>query len=303
MSVNEQVARRTANELLDELKITVAPIDPEWIARAKQLMFEDTDGFPVEIYGALFRSGNQFGILVSSACPGDGHRRFTIAHELGHYHLPGHVERLFPFDGDGNAVSMGGHFRGRKDPVEVEADYFASELLMPERLVRPLIRRIGDGLNAIQVLAGEFRTSMSAAAIRYASVTNEAVAVILSRDGVIEWTAISPALFAHRWARPSLKKEWAPRGSGTRRLALGPDRVRNGESDGATMLLCEWFPGAPAPIGVAEEAIGLGAFGRVLTVLTAVDLSDPRYEGDGEEDPDDGRTGDWRDALRGYRMG
>ena len=303
MPANEQLARCVANEVLNELEIVVAPIDPEWIVRAKHLMFEESPDFPDQIFGALFRSGNQFGILVSSACPGDGHRRFTIAHELGHYHLPGHIERLFPAGGDANALSMGGHFRGRKDSFEVEADYFASELLMPERLVRPLIRRVGDGLDAVRTLADEFRTSMSAAAIRYASVTMEPVAVVVSCNSVVEWTAISHALFVHRWARPSLKKEWAPRGSGTRRLSLAPDRVRKGETDSASMLLCEWFSGAPDAIGAIEEALGLGAFGRVLTVLTAQDLADPQFESEDGPDSDDGRTGDWRDAMRGYRLG
>lgn len=277
-------------------------MDPEWIVRAKHLMFEESADFPDGVYGALFRSGNCFGILVSTACPGDGHRRFTIAHELGHYHLPGHVQKLFPHEGDGNAVSLGGHFRDRKDPLEVEADYFANELLMPERLVRPVIRRVGEGLSAISTLASEFRTSMSAAAIRYASVTGEPVAVLLSRDGVIEWTSISAALWEHRWARATMKKVWAPRGSGTRRLSLTPDRVRGGEEDSDSMLLCEWLSGAPSAVQVTEEAIGLGAFGRVLTVLTAQDLADPDDDDESERDPDDGRTHDWRDAMRTYRM-
>jgi hypothetical protein len=277
-------------------------VDPEWIVRAKQLMFEERTDFPDGVYGALFRSGNCFGILVSTGCPGDGHRRFTIAHELGHYHLPGHVERLFPDEGDGNAVSLGGHFRGKKDPLEVEADYFANELLMPERLVRPLVRRLGNGVSAISTLANEFRTSMSAAAIRYSSITSEPVAMLISRDGVIEWTAISPALWEHRWARVTMKKEWAPRGSGTRRLSLAPDRVRQGQADSDSMLLCEWFQGAPPSVHVIEEAIGLGLFGRVLTVLIPQDLTDPESDDEGEQDPDDGRTHDWRDALRTYRM-
>lgn len=265
-------------------------------------MFEESADFPHGVYGALFRSGNSFGILVSTACPGDGHRRFTIAHELGHYYLPGHVQTLFPYEGDGNAVSLGGHFRGRKNPLEVEADYFANELLMPERLVRPLIRRVGEGLKAISTLASEFRTSMSAAAIRYASITGEPVAVVISLDGVIEWTTISATLWEYPWARGTMKKEWAPRGSGTRRLCHAADRVRRGEEDSDSMLLCEWLSGAPPSVQVIEEAIGLGIFGRVLTVLTAQDLPDPEDDDQGEQDPDDGRTHDWRDAMRTYRM-
>lgn len=297
------LARRAANELLDELNLSSAPIDPEWIAIAKQLMFEERNDFPEGVYGALFRSGNSFGILVSQSCPSEGHRRFTIAHELGHYHLPGHVDRLFPFSGDGNAVSVGGHFRGNRDRFEVEADYFANELLMPERLIRPVMRTVGGGLCAINALAETFRTSLSAAAIRYSTSTGDPVAVIISKDGVIEWTSVSAPLWDHRWARVPLRGEWAPHGSGTRRLSLAQDRVRRGEEDGESMLLCEWLHNAPRDVEVLEEAIGLGSYGRVLTILIPKDLRDPEYEDDDESAPDDGRTHDWRDAMRSYRMG
>jgi Zn-dependent peptidase ImmA (M78 family) len=298
MAPRESLARRSAIELLDELEIREPPVDPELIAHRKELLFEEKDGFPPGAYGALFRTGNQFGIIVSSGCPGDGHRRFTIAHELGHYHIPDHAERLFP-GGDNIVPSFGGHFRGRKDPLEVEADCFASELLMPDRFVRPLIHQVGDGLPAVRALADTFRTSMSAAAIRYASLTGEPVAVLVSYRGVIEWTARSSALSAHGWARQPLKREWSPRGSATHRLASAPDRIERGESDDDCMLLCEWFDEAPAT-EVVEEALGLGAFGRVLTILAVRDLPDP----DEEPDPDDdGSSGDWRDAMRDYRLG
>jgi len=299
MAPREQLARQSAIAVLDELGIGEAPVDPELIARRKKLLFEEKDGFPIGVYGALFRSGNQFGIIVSTACPGDGHRRFTIAHELGHYHIPDHVERLFS-GGDGIAPSLGGHFRGRKNPLEVEADCFASELLMPDRFVRPVLRRAGDGLAAVRALADTFGTSMSSAAIRYASVTGEPVAVLVSHEGVIEWTARSSALSAHGWSRRPLKREWSPRRSATNRLAKDPSRVERGERDDDSMLLCEWIEDAPPAIEVVEEALGLGAFGRVLTILTIAELPDPEEE---SESDDDGSSGDWRDAMRGYKLG
>lgn len=296
MAPREDLARRTANELLDELSITAAPVDPEWIVRKKELLFEEHD-FPPTVYGALFRSGDRFGVIVSRSCPGEGHRRFTIAHELGHYHMPDHVDRLFQ-PGTTQVLSLSGHFRSKKDPIEVEADYFANELLMPDRFVRPVIRSLGGGLVAVRALAEQFRTSLSAAAIRYAAVANDPVVVIVSKDGVIEWTARPPAVWAHDWARKPLKNEWAPRRSATRRLGLAPNRTRRGENDEASMLLCEWFDGAPPQVEVTEEAIGLGAYGRVLTVLQIPDLPDPDEAEEREAEPSD-----WRDALRGYRLG
>lgn len=298
MPPQEQLARQTANDVIDELAITAVPVDPESILREKKLLFEERDGFPKDTYGALFRVGNQFGVIVSTGCPGDGHRRFTIAHELGHYHIPGHVEHLFAH-GETVVPSLGGHYRGKKDPIEVEADCFASELLMPTRFIGSVVRHAGEGLAAVEALATGFRTSMSAAAIRYAAITAEPVAVVVSCNGTVEWTARSPALSDYNWARRSLKAEWAPRRSATHRLAAAPDRVRRGDRDDSTMLLCEWFEGAPRRAEVIEEAIGLGKFGRVLTVLLAPEL--PDRDEDGDEDDDSPR--DWRDAMRTYRLG
>lgn len=300
MQPREPLARRTANELLDEMEITEAPVPVDEIVRRKGLSFEERHGFPPSVFGALFRSGNQFGIVISAACPTEGHRRFTVAHELGHYHLPDHVDRLFA-NGEELALSMAGHFRSQKDPFEVEADLFASELLMPGRLVKPLVERLGSGVSAVQMLATKFDTSLSAAAIRFSHVATVPTVVLVSKDGAVEWAATSPALWSHRWAKRSWKGDWAPRGSGTRRLSAAPERVSNGAADGSTLLLCEWLEDAPSDVEAEEEAIGMGSYGRVLTVISAPGLREAEEYEDEEIASEEGR--DWRSAMRPYRLG
>lgn len=66
--------------------------------------------------------------------------------------------------------------------------------------------------------------------------------------------------------------------------------------------MCEWFDGAPAGVEVCEDALGLGAYGRVLTVLHLPDVPDPEELDEGAASGEEG-SGDWRDALRGYRLG
>lgn len=296
----ESLARRTANELLDEMAIVAQPVPVDDIVRRKGLRFETHANFPGGVYGALYRSGNQFGIVISTACPTEGHRRFTVAHELGHYHMPDHVDQMF-VNGVEIVPSTAGNFRSQKDPLEVEADWFASELLMPTRFVRPLIGSLGKGITAVQTLAGRFDVSLSAAAIRFAQVAVVPTVVLLSKSGVVEWAAASPALWSYRWARRSWKGDWAPRGSGTRRIAAARDRVASGATDGSTLLLCEWLDGAPADVEAEEEAVGLGRYGRVLTVISASHLRDAEeYE---EDERSDEEQADWRTALRGYKLG
>lgn len=57
-------------------------------------------------------------------------KRFTIAHELGHYflHCDGKLKDSF--------FEMRSNFNGKnKDPKEIEANKFAAELLVPEKLI------------------------------------------------------------------------------------------------------------------------------------------------------------------------
>lgn len=296
----ESLARRTASELLDELAIGATPIPVDDIVRRKGLRFETNATFPVGVFGALYRSGNQFGIIISEACPTEGHRRFTVAHELGHYHMPDHVDQMF-VNGVEIVPSTAGHFRSQKDPLEVEADCFASELLMPARFVKPLIGHLGNGIAGVQTIAARFDVSLSAAAIRFAQFAVSPTVVLLSKDGVVEWAATSPALWSHRWAKRSWKGDWAPRGSGTRRIAGAAEKVVSGATDGSTLLLCEWLDGAPPDVQAEEEAVGLGTYGRVLTVISSPDLKDSDEYDEDEQAEDD--EADWRSALRGYKLG
>lgn len=212
--------------------------------------------------------------------------------------LPDHIDRLF-FGSSELAPSMRGHFRTRRDPLEVEADAFASELLMPDPFVRAAIPALPTGIPAIQRLATSFVVSLRAAGIRYVDFAAVPTMVLLSHNGAIEWTAISPSLWSHRWARRTWKGEWAPRGSGTRRLAASRARLLNGEEDGSALLLCEWLEGAPVDVEASEEAIGLGKYGRILTVISASELREPE---DYDEAREHAQSHDWREALRGYRL-
>ena len=90
-------------------------------------------------------------------------RRFSAAHELAHYVLhKKEGEELFAH----RSV-------GANSPVETEANIFASNILMPENLVRKamtkLIEDIGDDVTpflAIEYIANQFAVSTAAAQTR-----------------------------------------------------------------------------------------------------------------------------------------
>ena len=223
MSLRERAVRAYAAELLGDLGLSTHPIDPEWVASEVDLSVKEKPLSP-GVFGALWKKGNSFGIFVSDSCPTIGHRRFSVAHELGHYHIDGHVEAMFL--GDVEVVeSSGGLFRRRNDRHEREADWFASELLAPANLFVSRISGEPACIEVVRRLAREFQTSLSMTAIRYAELTDRAVASILSRDGQIEWAALSMRIREHGWSWGLQKRDLVPPGAATRRVTRDPSWI------------------------------------------------------------------------------
>ena len=298
MNRREREIRGCAGELLSNLGLCDPPVDPDWIAHEVGLNVRQEVLSP-GVFGAMWKRGNDFGIIISPSCPTVGHRRFSVAHELGHYHVDGHVEAMFTRDTE-TVESVGGLFRDRKDRYEREADWFASELLAPTALCVSRIRERNAGIERIRALADEFETSLSMMAIRYAEVTTRAVASILSREGQIEWAACSERIREHGWSWGLRKRDLVPPSTATSRLGGGTAARLIGVTGSDSGLACEWFEGAPPDLELEEDVVGLGSFGRLLTILLIPDLPDP------EElamVSDDAEPQDWRDSLRGYRMG
>jgi hypothetical protein len=119
-----------------------------------------------------------------------GRRRFSIAHELGHYHIPRHRgegTRLICADADLRARSHNAR------QLEWEANDFAAELLMPFRLFSADVERRDVGFASVYQLNsdGMYNVSVTAAAWRMVQVTSEACALVVSTDGKVEWVARS----------------------------------------------------------------------------------------------------------------
>jgi Zn-dependent peptidase ImmA (M78 family) len=113
--------------------------------------------FSDNISGVFFRKGGNLYLGVNSKH--NKHRqRFTIAHEIGHFILHSHETLHYDLESADDK-----RFLFRADSIssldETEANRFASELLMPENLVRGLIE---SGSNSINELADRFNVSPEA---------------------------------------------------------------------------------------------------------------------------------------------
>ena len=273
MSPREREVRQCATDLLTHLRVASPPVDPEQIARRQGLVVEEKP-LPSGVYGALWKKGNRFGIIVSDACPTPGHRRFSLAHELGHYHVDGHVDAMFAGT-TGIVESAGGFHPGRKSPLEREADWFASELLVPAEQLVSRIEGQPASIRTLESFAEAFQTSLTMMAIRYAELTDRATASVLSRDGRVEWVFCSRRLGEHDWSRTLRKRDPIPPDTATLSLAQDLPELSGGETRSAAGLARDWFDDAPTHLKVQEDAIEMGSYGRVLTLLVLGGLRAP----------------------------
>jgi Zn-dependent peptidase ImmA (M78 family) len=274
-----KLARQTAEAFLRDEGISTLPVDPFAIAESRNIVVQ---GKPAEhdgVSGMLLRHGNDFGIVFATHIPSPGFQRFSVSHELGHYFLPGHIDQVIK---DGVHVSRAGFVTN--DPYELEADHFAAGLLMPQAPFRKAMDRFDPGLDAIDQMAELCVTSRTATAIRFAELSDAAVAVIVSTGGVIDYCFMSDAMKALPkldWLR---KGTSLPTGTATATLAADPERIAAGDRLSDETDVRDWLGGATRA-AVSEESVGLGRYGKVLTVLSSDSIGqDDDLDGEDDED-------------------
>lgn len=255
-------ATLNAEKVVRDRSITALPVDPFAIAGGLGIEVLAKPVSAAGVSGMLLRARNSFGIAYATHIDNAGFQRFSVAHELGHYFLPGHIDAVLA-DGDMHESHAG--FASR-DRYELEADHFAAGLLMPRQLFIPAIRDAGDGLTAIEYLRGRCETSLTATAIRYAQCTSDPVAIVVSAGHAIDYCFLSDALKeldGIDWIR---KHQVVPRGTPTFVFNQDTGNVQRGERAEGTSELQQWFGGART-IEVTEDVLGLGSYGKTLTVL------------------------------------
>ncbi|KAB0537525.1 ImmA/IrrE family metallo-endopeptidase [Xanthomonas cissicola] len=263
-SYRRQQIEARAQDMLNDAGVLALPINPMEIAKHLDIQVHAKPANSSGASGWLVRQGNDFAIIYATHIENPGFQNFSVAHELGHYCLDGHPEHIFKQSGE--HASRGGF--GSSDPIEREADYFASCLMMPKSLCKSNINKSGDGMAAVLSLAATCNTSLTAAALRYAEIGHLPTGVLQCLDGKVEFCAIYPLQSHVGWARPLGRGTKVPLDSATRRLADDPDGVRRALEDSDSAEASDWFSGAKSGIYLIEEVIGLGSFGRTLTLLT-----------------------------------
>lgn len=157
---NTATAARDAFRIAASRNLKTKPMDVEGLATSIGLKVA-MQALPNEISGYL-RKKDGIWILGVNALHHPNRRRFTIAHELGHYFLHRHL-------GDFEDTIL---FRKDKqlNPREFEANEFAARLLMPDEQF--LLERTRYP-NDVSALAKEFGVSELATRFRIDSVSRQ----------------------------------------------------------------------------------------------------------------------------------
>lgn len=182
--------KKLAEAIVKQLPPGIRAIPVREIAAAIDI-YEIREAMLDGLEGGLIVPENKAnGAILVHADRHETRKRYTIAHEIGHYVTPTH--RSSSPDGfrcsrkDMNMESPKAGDRHAK--MEAEANQFAAELLMPDGLVTAFLRRkLGADLEHILAMADWFEVSKEAAARRYVERLDVPAAIVFSCNGLIRY--------------------------------------------------------------------------------------------------------------------
>lgn len=143
--------------------------------------------------GRLVSDGTRGVVRINEQVVQPGRRRFVVAHELGHHLI--HAAR-----GEISLCTDGDLLRYEPNGAEPEANFFASELLMPRGIFGPRCDVGEPSFAVVRTLARTFGTTLTATAIQFVRHCPEACALVWTHRGIVKWFVRS-AEFTH-WIVP-----------------------------------------------------------------------------------------------------
>lgn len=243
----EEYARR----LLDRLKLSSVG-DLAYLLRSLRLTIREVGAATFE--GALvYKQDRSKGIvLLSDKVTDAGRRRFTICHEVGHFILPGHGKASC-------RPSEIESFRNGLPQQEIDANAVASELLLPTGVLYPMVQQRKATIFLAKEVSESFGTSLTAAALKIVSLTEESCAFVWSENGAAKWFRRNEKFFSFI-SLGSLDEH----SLAARLFREGGSAIEEGEVY-AECWLSNHVTGSKR---IWEESIYLPGYGAVLTILT-----------------------------------
>lgn len=236
---------------------------------------EDLEGFDGML--AANKARSKWLLLYNSAVKSEGRKRFTIAHEFGHYLLHRHQQDRFEC-GDDDIETGDGNERD----IELEADQFASTLLMPLDDFRRQVDRQTISFDLLGHCADRYGVSLTAAALRWIEIAEKRAVLVASRDDHLLWAKSNEAAF----------KSGAYFATRKHTVELPPDALAHSRnctepSQTETARARRWFPREPDSMSLTEMTVVAGQYDYTLTLLLMPDAEwRPRFHNEEEREED-----------------
>jgi len=150
--------RKLAHKTVEKYSLS-PPVNVETVFEALNIVIkEEENQYGIEAYSSL---KDDIQVVMNTEVTYIPRRRFTLAHELGHVIIPWHNGDTKCIAGE-NYIRVGG--KRLLDTQELEANVFASELLMPYWwLEKEISEHMGDSFkNLIEKVSNEANTSIMA---------------------------------------------------------------------------------------------------------------------------------------------
>jgi len=151
-------------ELLERFRIHNPPVPVDKIAKKLGFELVALSTSDDDISGAIIRKGGEVIIAVNPSHHLN-RRRFTIAHELGHYFLHEGLDEHV--DQDFRVAWRSADSSKAVNWLEIEANRFAAELLMPTQFLRRDLDSLHSiGKRTVALLASAYKVSPEAMKFR-----------------------------------------------------------------------------------------------------------------------------------------
>lgn len=178
--------KNLSNRLHEKYSLTL-PVDINFVARKfADLRFHS---IPHNIDGiciGLKKIGKRPKIIINT----NSHQnriRFTIAHEIGHIVIPWHVgtviDHIEYYHNDSSYVDY---------ENEKEANFFASNLLMPEDWMKSFLGMKNNLAKITETISIKAKVSYLAAAFRFISLLPPGFLLIVKKNGLVKYACKSP---------------------------------------------------------------------------------------------------------------
>jgi len=161
---------------------------PDFIADISRISFNYGD-YGDYFDGMLEHDSGAFHIYINNHSIQYPNRvRFSFAHELGHYFVDDHRNSLKK----GKSLHKSFNRLVPKNIVEIEADCFASNLLIPPTRFMKFIHKKKFNFSLIEAISKHFGTSLSSTLFRFVESGNYPIMVVYSQNNIVKhkWCSV-----------------------------------------------------------------------------------------------------------------